>query len=460
VTDTVDSRSAAEENVPKWAYAAPAFALAFVGIPVYVYLPQFYTDVIGVDIALVGFILLGARAFDAITDPAIGVMSDRTKSRWGRRRPYILGASIPLAISIALLLRPPAGLSPSGAAWWFGVTLFAMFLSWTVMVVPYEALGPELTFDFHRRTAVLGARDALLILGTVIAAASPGLVGALMDLPPGAEGERIKFALIGAVYAPLIVITAAYCASVVRERAVPPAQEYSLAEGWAALRDNRAFWILLSAYTFGTLAFNLAGAMLLYYVRYVLISDSADIYLVIYLVSGVACLPLWIRASRRIGKRASWLIGMGTYAVGGTIIFFLGEGDGSIYAVLCFVTGMTFGPTVAIPASMQADVIDYDELLTGQRREGLFMGIWSVVRKLAAALGVGVALPILAASGYQPNQPQGETTQFALRTLYVGVPVICNLIAMAIAWRYPIDAATHADIRAKIDAAQSSASSS
>ncbi len=204
---------------------------------------------------------------------------------------------------------------------------------------------------------------------------------------------------------------------------------------------------MLSAYTLGTLAFNLAGALLLYYVRYVLDSDRADIFLVIYLLSGIICLPLWIWASERIGKRNTWLIGMATYTCGGIAIFFLGAGDGAIYAVLCFVTGMTFGPTVAIPSSMQADTIDYDELLTGERREGIFVGMWSVVRKMAAALGVGIALPMLSASGYTPNVPQSESTKLVLRILYVGVPIVCNVIAMAIAWRYPIDQARHKEIR-------------
>ena len=150
--------SASSDNIRSWSYAAPAFALAFVGIPVYVYLPKFYTDVMGVDIALVGWLLLAARTFDAVTDPGIGIISDRTRSRFGRRRPYILGASLPLAISIYLLLSPPANASPTAAAWWFGISLFAMFLSWTALVVPYESLGPELTLDHHQRTRLLGKR--------------------------------------------------------------------------------------------------------------------------------------------------------------------------------------------------------------------------------------------------------------------------------------------------------------
>lgn len=444
-------RSSHEVPVPKWPYAAPAFALAFVGIPVYVYLPKFYTDVVGVDIAVVGWILLVARMFDAVTDPGVGLLSDRTHTRWGRRRPYILGAAVPLAVSIFLLLNPPVSLEPTGAAWWFGVTLFGMFLSWTILVVPYESLGPELTFDHHQRTAVLGARDGLLIAGTVVAAASPVIVEHLFDLPEGPAGERTKFFWIGSIYGPLLIALCLWCVIAVRERVAAHTRSGDWREGLVALKKNRPFWILLAAYTLGTLAFNLAGSLLLFYVRYVLVSDSADVYLVVYLVSGVVLLPVWIAASRRLGKRNSWLIGMACYAAGGVGIFFLGEGDGWIYGVLCFITGMTFGPTVAIPASMQADVIDYDELLTGERREGLYMGLWAVVRKFAAAIGVGVALPILSAVGYEPNIEQTEATRLALRVLYVGVPVICNLLAMAIAWRYPIDEDEHRRIRDAID---------
>ena len=104
----------------RWAYAAPAFALAFVGVPIYVYLPPFYTDVVGVDIALVGFCMLGSRVFDAVTDPVIGVVSDRTRTRFGRRRPFIIGASLPLALTIYFLLNPPTSLDASAAGMWFG----------------------------------------------------------------------------------------------------------------------------------------------------------------------------------------------------------------------------------------------------------------------------------------------------------------------------------------------------
>lgn len=445
-----ESSGSRDTSPPRWAYAAPAFAIAFVGVPVYVYLPKFYTDVVGVNIAVVGWILLGARVFDAFTDPTVGVISDRTRTRWGRRRPYILGASLPLAVSIYLLLSPPESLDGSAATWWFAITLAVMFLTWTVLVVPYESLGPELTFDYHERTSLLATRDGMLVVGTVMAAAAPVIVSWVLDLPDSGAGERTKFTWIGLIYGPLIVALCLWCVVRVRERAPRELKAFDLREGFAAMRQNRAFWILLGGYTLGTLSFNLAGSLLLYYVRYVLGSEQADVFLVIYLMAGVVFLPAWLAGARKIDKRIIWMAGMAVYAAGGAGIFLLGEGDETWYGILCAVTGMTFGANVAIPNSMLADVIDYDELITDDRREGVFLGIWAVIRKLAAALGVGVALPVMEAVGYEPNAEQSDSTKLVIRLLYVGVPVICNVLAIFVAWRYPIDKERHAEIRQRI----------
>ncbi|HBH30456.1 MAG TPA: MFS transporter, partial [Desulfofustis sp.] len=154
------------KTIAKLAYGSPAFALAVVGIPVYVYIPKFYTDVVGIHVGLLGVILFSVRLFDAITDPVIGYLSDRTSTRFGRRRPYILVGSILVAFSMLLLFNPPPG-SPSFETIYFTCCIYALFLAWTIVTVPYEALGPELTFDYHERTTLFGLRDGLLIGGTL-----------------------------------------------------------------------------------------------------------------------------------------------------------------------------------------------------------------------------------------------------------------------------------------------------
>ena len=132
-------------------------------------------------------------------------------------------------------------------------------------------------------------------------------------------------------------------------------------------------------------------------------------------------------------------------------MFFLGPGDTAIYAVLVVISGIGFGATLALPSSIQADVIDYDELKTGRRREGRYIGLWSIAKKLAAAVGVGVGLAVLGAVGYTPNAQQNETVKLTLRLLYALVPSVCNLLAIGIALNYPISATIHGRIRSAID---------
>jgi GPH family glycoside/pentoside/hexuronide:cation symporter len=127
----------------KWAYAAPAFALAVLGIPIYVYIPKFYTDVVGINITILGYLMFSVRIFDAVTDPVIGYISDRTQFRFGRRRPYIAVGSIMVAAAMYLLFNPPAA-TASLETVWFGVFIYLLFLFWTAVVVPFESMGSRL----------------------------------------------------------------------------------------------------------------------------------------------------------------------------------------------------------------------------------------------------------------------------------------------------------------------------
>lgn len=431
------------------AYAAPAFALAAVGIPIYVHLPKFYTDSVGVPVGVVGFLLMASRVFDGAIDPLAGWLSDRTVSRWGRRRPYIAGAALPLAVALFALFTPPLG-SPDAAAWWFGATMFAVFLLWTVVTVPYEALGPEITFDYDQRTSLLALRDGALLGGTLFAAASPTIAGALLGDPAGPEAEAAKFRLVALFYAPVIVAACAWCAWSVKERPpqAPAAHAATAARGagWRAMLANRPFLVLLGSYALAALGSNLPGTLILFYVEYVLESGSADLFMLLYLVTGILFLPLWVRLAAGSDKKTAWLVATAINTSAFFGVYFLGPGDAAWYAVLVVLSGIGFGATVAIPSSMQADVIDYDELLSGRRREGSYLGVWSVARKAAAAIGVGLGLRVLDQAGYVPNAPQSDEVRQTLSTLYALFPCACNAAGFLLALAYPIGRGKHAAI--------------
>ena len=435
----------------KIAYAAPAFSLAVVGIPVYIYIPKFYTDVVGVHISAMGTILLFVRLFDAITDPLIGLMSDRLKTPYGRRRPLILLGAVITAISIYLLFNPP-NLASNTAAVWFTSLIFVLFLCWTIITVPYESLGPELTYDYDERTALFSVRDGALIAGTLIAAASPAMIKTLFDIPKNHQGERDVFFLLSVIYVPLIVISAIWCVKTFKERLSPVIERTeNFIAGITSSMQNRPFRILLISYTISAIGNNLPATLILYYVQYVLKSSFADIFLLIYFVTGIMFLPMWVIGSKRYEKKAMWLSAMAVNTGAFSGVFFLGPGDEIAYGILVFLSGIGFGATLAIPSAIQADVIDYDELKSGERREGLYIGLWSIAKKFAAAFGVGVGLALLGAGGYEPNVDQSESVIFTLRVLYSLVPCCCNLIAIMIAIKYPITHKIHKEIRNNIE---------
>ena len=402
------------------------------------------------NIAVLGYLLLAVRIFDAVTDPLIGLISDNTRTRFGRRRPYIGVGAVILAAAIYLLFNPPMA-STQFETIWFGVWIFCLFLFWTIVTVPYESLGPEITFNYDERTVLFGLRDGALILGTLVAASSPAAVAWLLGLASDADGERAKFFSISLMYAPLVIAFCWWCVLSIREGAhPPPGKKWQVRQGIRALARNRPFLILLAAYTISAFGNNLPATLILYYVQYVLHSQHADFFLILYFVTGVLFLPGWILVSRRLGKKWTWLASMAVNTGAFLGVFFLGPGDTHIYGVLVFISGIGFGATVAIPSAIQADVIDYDELLSGYRQEGQYIGVWSVTKKLAAALGVGVALSLLGLVGYEPNVAQSPQVVVTLRILYALVPCVCNALAFIVLLGYPISRSMHEEIRAAI----------
>lgn len=433
----------------KIAYAAPAYALAIIGIPVYVYIPKFYTDVVGINVILLGYILFSVRLFDAFTDPVIGFLSDRTRTRFGRRRPYIVLGSVFTALAMVFLFNPPQA-NPTIETLWFGFFIYALFLFWTIVTVPYESLGPEITFDYHERISLFAMRDGFLIAGTLAAASTPALIHWFFGLSGNAGDERVKFFWISMLYTPLLIGTALLCVITIRESYPQKSKKAGLLSGIRSVGYNRPFIILLVAYTISAIGSNLPATLILFYVQYVLQSDLADFFLLLYFVTGIAFLPAWIFIARRTGKKFAWLFSMAVNSGAFAGVFFLGPGDAFLYGILVFISGIGFGAALAIPSAIQADVIDYDEFLTGSRREGQYIGLWSISKKLAAAVGVGAGLSILGMAGYMPNIEQPPGVQMALRILYALVPSICNLLAIFVAMAYPIDDKMHEKIKLAI----------
>lgn len=434
-------------------YSLPAFPLALLGLTFYVFLPKYYADVIGVPLSSLGVIIILSRIWDALIDPAVGVLSDRTRHKSGRRRPWVLLATLPLCLCFISLVIPPTTWTSQANTYWFTVWTFLFFLFWTFVAVPYEALGAELSFSYDERTKLLGTREAFVVVGTLGAVLFPFILNKLVQAGAIVLDERAQVLSLAIFYSALLVALVLIFYRNVKERNWDEKKkpQGSLYHGYREVLKNKPFLILLTAYLINSFGGTLPATLIFFYVEYVLGDlGGGPYYLIIYFIVGFLFFPLWVFLSRKLGKKESWLIALSINTIGFIGVFFLGEGDTTSYALFIAFSAIGYGGTLAIPASMQADVIDYDELQTGLRREGQFIGLWYVVKKFSAALGAGLAFPILDFMGYVAGARQNAETIFAMRFLYAAMPCICNVLAMFVAVKYPIDKKMFLEIREKI----------
>lgn len=429
-------------------YSLPAFGTAMVLLSVGVYLPNYYTDELGLSAGLLSWVLMAGRLWDAITDPAMGHLSDRTRTRWGRRRPYFLIAAFPLWAVFYLTWSPAHGLSSGALFTYLLLCYLVLFTFWTIFWIPYISLGMELTSDYHERTRLFGLRQGAYLLGTAVGMLAPE-VFAKASGGPALGYPRMAF-VFGGVSCVLVLVAFAR----VRERPErETAGSFPFFEGLRVTFRNRAFVVLMFAYLIALVGGSFIAPLTLYVAKYVIKArEIVPIVMLSYLAGSVLAIPIWVRLSRRLGKNRTWSIGMLLATAVYATSFAYHEGTWPLWVVLAAIIGAANGCTMTLGPSLSADVIDSDELETGCRREGTFMGIWSFMDKAAIGLAIFVGMQGLDAIGYVPNQDQTETVVLGIKVLYCVVPAACHLVAVLIFQRFPITAEVHAEIRARLEA--------
>jgi GPH family glycoside/pentoside/hexuronide:cation symporter len=433
-------------------YGIPSFAGAAMLVPIYIHLPKFYSDVVGVPLGFLAIGIAGARALDALSDPLVGWLSDRTRSRWGRRRPYIALGSPLCALAFYALFAPPAWLDVRQASVWFATSFVLYFVLHTLYSLPHYALGPELSLHYHERTRLFGYREGFAILGTVIAAAAPGVL-----MSAGGLGERAAFADMALAFAVALAVSCWLLAARVRERPEFAARTSNpFVPGVRRALRNRPFRILLATYVVGSAAGAIPGTFMPFFNAYVIRpEDEAGwlaIYLAAYFGAGFLFLPVWLWAARRFGKKSTWLASFVFGITGGAAMFFLDRGDTIATLLLILWSGSSFGAGLFLGPSIQADVIDYDELHTGKRREAQYTAFWAMLPKFVAIPSAAIPIAVLATLGYVPNAEQKPEVVLAIKAIFALTPAFFSALAFVVALRFPIDELVHARIRAGIDA--------
>ena len=386
----------------------------------------FYEAERGVDLAALGTAWIVIRLFDAISDPAMGWLSDRTPERWGRRRVW-LALSVPLIVLATWqAFVPPADAGLSHAVLW----LFLLTLGWTMAQTPYAAWGAEIAPDYQCRTRVTSWREAMVLVGTL------GATIAYVAGGSGGTGLR-AVALLVTIALPLTVL---FLILKVPDRAPVPPQRLGLAQGLTAMAQNRPFTRLLAAWFINGLANGVPVTLFLFFTadRLGMDADTAGLMFLLYFAAAIAGVPFWGWAAARIGKHRTWCFAMIYACVIFTAALFLEHGDIVAFGIISVLTGLAFGADLVLPPSIQADVVDLDTKQTGAARAGLFFAIWQVATKAALALSSGIALIVLARSGFQAGEANTGDALTTLSLLYAGAPIVLKLAAVAVMWNFPL----------------------
>lgn len=425
-------------------YALPAVPLAALTLPLYIIIPTYYSETLGIPLAAVGAALLVVRIIDAVGDPLIGYVSDRWRPKLGRRRAFFL-ASLPLTALCAVMLFSP----PDGAtALYLGIWGALLSVGYTMALLPFSAWGAELAESYHERSRVAGFQQGFTLVGTLIAIALPFAIG--MERGNGPDG----LAILGwAVAIGLLVLGGL---AVWR---VPEPKEYTtgkldLKAGFSHMVRNAPFVRLIVAYFVNGLANGIPATLFLYFVSDRLgATDMRGPLLFLYFMAGVAGVPVALFTARHLGKHRAWCAAMILNCAIFALVPLLGQGDVWAFGAICVTTGILLGFDLSIPPAIQADVIDVDTAESGEQRSGLYFAAWSLATKLSLAVAVGVVFPLLAWFGFQPEQEGSNSASAvsALVAIYVWIPIALKLAAVALMWSFPLDLDAQTELRRRIE---------
>jgi sugar (glycoside-pentoside-hexuronide) transporter len=411
----------------------------------------FLTNVVGLRPALAGGVLWVGRVIDALTDPLMGRISDATRSRLGRRRPYFLIGALPFGASFALLWFVPELESQAARFAWCVVAYVLYDLASTTLAVPYVAVLPETVPDYSERNSVNAYRSALVLLATLLAA------GTFQPLARWLGDGRPDFLAAGLVFGAWLVLPWFALVRVVRER---PEYQRPLALGFVAglraLLAHRNYLHLAGLYVAARIAMDLSAMMLLFWFADWLGRPSDfEPTLLAFMLSAVFFLPFWVRLAERREKRRIFQWACAWWAVFMGVLGFASPEFPPRWAIFALVAlaGASYAVIEMMPWSMLGEVVDEDEWRSGERREGVYGGVLTWVRKLAGATAVALGGIVLEWTGYRGGaEQQGETARHAIRWLASLGPALFLLLAIAASRGYSLTRERHREIRRALDA--------
>jgi sugar (glycoside-pentoside-hexuronide) transporter len=412
----------------------------------------FLTDVVGMDPAVAGFVLMIGTLWDAVTDPTVGVISDRLNNRWGRRRPILLATAIPYGLATWLLFTDP-GLGETGTQIYFIFAIMFYYPTSTMLEVPYTSLAAEMTRDYDERARLLGFRAFFSQVGSIVAGASPWLMIAWFSERLGSvqSGWSATAAIFG--FITIFPILWTWRATRGHEQSAEP-----VPVDWSHLitgpLQNRTFRYTFAGYAVANIALGASGSVAIYFMTYYLHFDDTDrsmAYLFLF-----SCTILWIpvisAVTTRYGKKTSYILFVGTWALVQSIgIMMIQPTQTEFYYVLMLIASGGIVSVSLTGFAMVPDTIEVDEFKYGVRREGLYIGINMFTQKFCTAMALWLVGIILSWIGYVPDQEQTEYAMSGIKVLYALGTALCLLVSIVMIYFMPMTSERHEALKQAIN---------
>ena len=436
------------------AYGLPALPLGSLYFSIYVLIGEFYFVNYGLALSVIGLIFIIIRLFDAFTDPIMGYISDNFPSRFGKRKPWVLIGGTVFIFSTWMLFVP---INQSVDVEYFFFWLLISAIGWTVAYAPYYALGAELSMDYLERSKVTFCRELFTILGIIFASL---LYSISFDIDDKIFKSGIstsiglfQICIFSSVMFVLSMFLFLLSKSNSKEVLNDENNILNIFEIFKSLKKQKLMRKLLLSHFINGLANGFPPALFVFYVNSILkSSEFTGILLFLYFLGALLGVPLWIFISSKLDKHKVWCYAMIYACFIFIFVLFLKEYDLILFAIICILSGLALSADLAIPSSIQADIIDLEYLKTGRRLTGQFFAFWGLLSKAAIAISTGMALILLDIVGFNSDEINGKNVLFAVSFIYAGLPIIFKIFSIYLMWNFKLDKKTHAEILAKIKA--------
>ncbi len=410
----------------------------------------FLSDTIGLNMMFIPIVLLAGKIWDAVSDPLMGRITDRTKSRWGRRRPYLLFGSVAVVLSFVFLFSPFSSDSQMALLAYALVSYLTFSTVWTVVMVPYFAFSAEITLDYNERTRVVTFRVLFSLVGSLLASAVPMTI--INSFPNGKQGYLMMSIAFGILFG--ISVLCVFFSKKETYRPDVNKEEVGFFKSFANALKVRSFRQFVGMFIFGMMGIDIVSMIMAYYTRYYLRADGVlSLFLTVALLSQLAMLPFWSFIAKKFNKRTAYMAGTLIWAVMGAVFVFVPK-TMPIPAILGFiiVISMGMGAVMFMPHAILGDITDVGEFAYGKRQEGSFSGFVTFIRKFSSGVGLAIVTGVLGMLGYitPPENTVNYTLVYqppvvedAIKIFISIVPVVLVVIGFLFASQYKLTRANH-----------------